>query len=85
MLTVAMSGRRSVDVNRPTGFCPWLPNGHVGAPAPVAMAQIEISEDLQRRLDSHLEGDESYEELISDLVSMYESEGRFLQEGYSED
>jgi hypothetical protein len=49
------------------------------------MPEIEISEELQRRLDSHLEADETYDDLISDLVSMYESEGRFLQEGYSED
>ncbi|MFC6988961.1 hypothetical protein ACFQJD_10000 [Haloplanus sp. GCM10025708] len=49
------------------------------------MPEIELSDELVRRLDSHREADETYEDLISELVSMYESEGRFLQEGYSED
>ncbi|MDY7083248.1 MAG: hypothetical protein SXQ77_12795 [Halobacteria archaeon] len=46
--------------------------------------KIEISEELRDRLDTHLEEDESYEELIEELVNIYESEGAFLQEGYSE-
>ena len=45
---------------------------------------IEISDDLRERLEGHLEEDESYEELIEELLSMYETEGTFLQEGYSE-
>ena len=45
---------------------------------------IEISDDLKERIDVHLEDDETHEEFIEELVSMYESEGRFLQEGYSE-
>lgn len=45
---------------------------------------LEISDDLKDRLDRHLEADESYEEFIEELVSMYETEGAFLQEGYSE-
>ena len=45
---------------------------------------LEISEDLRRRLDDHLEDDETYEEFIEELVSVYETEGAFLQEGYSE-
>jgi hypothetical protein len=45
---------------------------------------IEISDELKTRLDSHLEEDESYEEFITELVSMYETGGTFLQEGYSE-
>ena len=44
---------------------------------------IEISDDLRRRLDDHLEDDESYEELIEELLNIYES-SRFVQEGYSE-
>lgn len=44
---------------------------------------IEISDDLRRRLDGHLEDDESYEELIEELLNIYES-SRFVQEGYSE-
>ncbi len=45
---------------------------------------IEISDELKARLDGHLEEDESYEEFISELVSIYETEGSFLREGYSE-
>ncbi|MFC6976930.1 hypothetical protein ACFQL1_23005 [Halomicroarcula sp. GCM10025709] len=45
---------------------------------------IEISDELRDRLDRHLDEDETYEELITELVSMYETEGTFLQEGYSE-
>ena len=45
---------------------------------------LEISDELKDRLDSHLAEDESYEEFIAELVSMYETEGAFLREGYSE-
>jgi hypothetical protein len=45
---------------------------------------LEISDDLRERLEKHLEDDETYEEFITELVSMYETEGAFLQEGYSE-
>lgn len=45
---------------------------------------IELDDELEERLDRHLEEDESYEELIAELVSMYEAEGTFLTEGYSE-
>jgi len=45
---------------------------------------LEISDELKDRLDDHLEEDESYEEFITELVSIYETEGEFLQEGYSE-
>jgi hypothetical protein len=45
---------------------------------------LEISDELKDRLDTHLEEDESYEEFITELVSIYETEGEFLQEGYSE-
>lgn len=45
---------------------------------------LEISDGLKDRLDDHLAEDESYEEFIAELVAMYETEGRFLQEGYSE-
>jgi hypothetical protein len=45
---------------------------------------LEISDELRERLDTHLEEDETYEEFIEELLSMYETEGTFLQEGYSE-
>lgn len=45
---------------------------------------IEISDDLEQRIEGHLEEDETIEEFITELVSMYETEGTFLREGYSE-
>ncbi|QIO24208.1 hypothetical protein [Haloarcula sp. JP-L23] len=48
------------------------------------MPTIEIDDELKNRLASHLEEDETIEEFIEELLSMYETEGTFLQEGYSE-
>ena len=45
---------------------------------------IEISDDLKERLDAHREEGETYAEFIEEIVSVYETEGSFLQEGYSE-
>jgi hypothetical protein len=45
---------------------------------------LEISDDLLARIETHLEDDETPEEFIEELVSMFETEGAFLQEGYSE-
>jgi predicted CopG family antitoxin len=45
---------------------------------------IELDDELVERLDRHREEDESYVELIAELVSVYETEGEFLTEGYSE-
>lgn len=45
---------------------------------------LEISDDLKDRMDTHLEEDETHEEFIAELLSLYETEGAFLQEGYSE-
>jgi hypothetical protein len=45
---------------------------------------IEISDDLKERLDAHREEGETYAEFIEELVSVYETEGSFLQEGYSD-
>lgn len=44
---------------------------------------IEISDELRERLDGHLEEGQTYEELVEELLSIYES-SRYLQEGYSE-
>lgn len=44
---------------------------------------VEISDDLQERMETHLEEGQTYEELIEELVTIYEN-SRFLQEGYSE-
>lgn len=45
---------------------------------------LEISDDLRERIDEYREDDESYEEFIEEIISIYEVEGMFLQEGYSE-
>ena len=45
---------------------------------------LEISDELRDRIDRHREEDESYEEFIAELLSVYETGGTFLQEGYSE-
>ena len=42
---------------------------------------IELSDDLVERIEGHLEDDETIEEFLQELVSIYEQEGRFLQEG----
>ncbi|MFA9417454.1 hypothetical protein [Natrinema sp. HArc-T2] len=42
---------------------------------------IELDDDLVERMNGHLEDDETLEEFIEELVSIYEQEGRFLQEG----
>lgn len=49
---------------------------------PTMTTTIEISDDLRNRLESHLEEGEEIEEFIEELVSIYETEGTFLQEGY---
>lgn len=45
---------------------------------------IEIDEELKEKLDEYREEDETYAEFIAELVAIYETEGTFLQEGYSE-
>ncbi len=45
---------------------------------------IEISAELRERLESHVEEGETIEEFLEELVNIYETEGAFLQEGYSE-
>jgi hypothetical protein len=44
---------------------------------------LELPDELVERMDTHLEDDESHEELIEELLNIYEST-RFVQEGYSE-
>lgn len=42
---------------------------------------IELSDDLAERLESHVADGESVEELIDELLTIYEQEGRLLDEG----
>ncbi len=51
----------------------------------VMTATIEVPEELLDRLESHTDEDETVAEFVAELVSMYETEGRFFTEGYSED
>jgi hypothetical protein len=46
--------------------------------------EIELEDDLFERLERHTEDGETIPEFIQELVAMYETEGAFLQEGYSE-
>lgn len=45
---------------------------------------IEIDDDLYSRLEAYLEDDQTVAEFVEELLTMYETEGAFLQEGYSE-
>lgn len=45
---------------------------------------LEISDELYERLQGHLAEGETPEEFVAELVSVYETEGAFLQEGYSD-
>jgi hypothetical protein len=45
---------------------------------------LEINDELKERMERHLEEDETLEEFVEELVSVYETEGSFLREGYSE-
>lgn len=45
---------------------------------------IEVDDELAERLETHLEEGETISEFIEELLSMYEADATFLQEGYSE-
>jgi hypothetical protein len=45
---------------------------------------LEIGEELDRRIREQLEEGETPEEFLTELLNIYETEGSFLQEGYSE-
>lgn len=42
---------------------------------------VELDDELVERLEGHLEEDETIEELIEELVNIYEQEGRFTDQG----
>jgi len=46
--------------------------------------ELEIGDDLYERIESHLEEGETPEEFVTELLNIYETEGSFLQEGYTE-
>lgn len=45
---------------------------------------IRIDQDLSERIERHREEGQTPEEFIEELLNMYETEGAFIQEGYSE-
>lgn len=67
--------------NGPRGI--WVISAKGRGSGPMSTT-IEISDDLRARLENHLDEDETLEAFIAELLSMYETEGTFLQEGYSE-
>jgi len=56
----------------------------LAAQAAHVMPTLTIDDELMERIESHLEEGETPEEFVAELVAMYETEGAFLQEGYSE-
>ena len=44
------------------------------------MPKIELDAELIERIDSHLEEGETRQEFLNEMLSIYESEGAFLQE-----
>lgn len=45
---------------------------------------IELDDAVVERIESHLEEGETIEEFIEELLTVYETEGVFIREGYSE-
>lgn len=45
---------------------------------------ITVDDELYERLEFHAEEGETIPEVIEELVNIYESSDRFLQEGYTE-
>ena len=45
------------------------------------METLELDDELMARIESHLEDGETAPEFIAEVVTIYEQEGRFLQEG----
>lgn len=45
------------------------------------MPKIELDADTIERLDRHLQEGETRQELINELLDIYETEGAFSQEG----
>ncbi|SDY52901.1 DUF7557 family protein [Halopenitus persicus] len=45
---------------------------------------IKVSEETLNELDSHRENGETHNEVIRELVRIYEQQGAFTREGYSE-
>ncbi len=45
---------------------------------------IDIDQDLYERFERHRKEGQTIEEFLEELLNMYETEGAFIQEGYSE-
>lgn len=44
-------------------------------------SDIDLDDALVERLEAHLEEDQSIEELVEELLNIYEQEGRFTDQG----
>jgi len=42
---------------------------------------IELEDELVERIETHLENDETIEEFLEELLTIYEQEGRFTDQG----
>ena len=42
--------------------------------------EIELDDELVERMEAHLDEGETIQEFITELMNIYESEGRFLQD-----
>ena len=42
--------------------------------------EIELDDELVERMEGHLDEGETIQEFITELMNIYESEGRFLQD-----
>lgn len=68
----------------PPDPCPISARQAYREPKPTMSTTVELDDELMERIRNHLEEDETPAEFIEELVNMYETEGAFLQEGYSE-
>jgi len=64
--------------------CPISARQPYWEPKRTMSTTVELDDELMERIRNHLEEDETPAEFIEELVNMYETEGAFLQEGYSE-
>lgn len=45
---------------------------------------IPVSRETLEEIDNHREQEESYDEFLRELLNIYEQQGTFTREGYSE-
>lgn len=83
LLVPADSGRIDGRLLSTDDVCQHAPVATSAGAQPMTY-EIELDDELGERIERHLEDDETPAEFIGELLSVYETEGSFLQEGYSE-